>query len=88
VKVFKGVCVWMSQSRTSLTGCPRPTQGIRCSGGDTPVKVFKGVCVWMSQSRTVVSPDPLASWRPSGLKATVRTASVCPGSDHRQRTGN
>lgn len=32
----------------------------------------------MSQNRTVVSPDPLARWRLSGLNCTDNTASECP----------
>ncbi len=40
--------------------------------------VLWGVCVPRSQNLTVVSPLPLASWRPSGLKAVAKTASVCP----------
>ena len=40
--------------------------------------VLWGVWVPRSQNLTVVSPLPLASWRPSGLKAVAKTASVCP----------
>jgi hypothetical protein len=35
--------------------------------------------VLTSQKRTVVSPDPLAKYRPSGLKLTEMTASAWPG---------
>ena len=42
------------------------------------MQVLWGVCVPRSQNLSVVSPLPLASWRPSGLKAVASTASVCP----------
>ena len=44
----------------------------------SPFLVLTGVCVAMSQNLTVVSPDPLARCRESGLKATASTASVWP----------
>jgi hypothetical protein len=44
-----------------------------------------GSCVLRSHSRTVVSPLPLASRRPSGLKFTASTASEWPGIDAVQR---
>jgi hypothetical protein len=40
--------------------------------------VFSGVQVLRSQKRTVVSPDPVASCLPSGLKLVDKTASACP----------
>jgi hypothetical protein len=40
--------------------------------------VFSGVQVLRSQKRTVVSPDPVASCLPSGLKLVDSTASACP----------
>lgn len=48
-----------------------------------PVK--RGVCVFRSQNRTVVSPDPLARWRPLGEKFTESTASPCPAMLAEQR---
>jgi len=41
-----------------------------------PWQVWTGVCVKMSQNLTVVSPEPLATWQPSGLKLTDITASA------------
>ena len=38
--------------------------------------VLWGVWVFRSQNLSVVSPLPLASWRPSGLNAVAKTASV------------
>lgn len=46
-----------------------------------PWHVWTGVCVKMSQNLTVVSPEPLARWRPSGLKLTDITASAWPGKE-------
>lgn len=65
----------------AVLGQERPARG---GGLDTPVNVLRGVCVWMSHSLTVVSPDPLASCLPSGLNATVSTASVWPAVDPSQ----
>jgi len=42
------------------------------------LQVCSGVCVARSHRRAVVSPLPLARWRPSGLKPTASTASVWP----------
>lgn len=42
------------------------------------MQVYNGVWVVKSQNRTLVSPEPLASCRPSGLKATLSTASAWP----------
>jgi len=39
-----------------------------------------GVCVKISQTLTVLSPDPVASYFPSGEKVTERIASACPSS--------
>lgn len=50
-----------------------------------PWHVNNGVWVFRSHKRTVVSPDPLANCRPSGLKATERTASVWPASTKPKR---
>ena len=75
--------------KTPVSGAPS-----RCTGGSacpsqrrsTEGRLFwrtfpvrRGVCVARSQKRTVVSPLPLARWRPSGLNCTASTASVCPG---------
>jgi hypothetical protein len=46
-----------------------------------PWHVWTGVCVKMSQNLTVVSPEPLATWQPSGLKLTDITASAWPGKE-------
>lgn len=43
--------------------------------------VFSGVQVARSQKRTVVSPDPVASCLPSGLKLVDSTASAWPARD-------
>ena len=40
-----------------------------------------------SQRRTVLSSDPEARVLPSGLKATLDTASVCPSKARRERAG-
>ena len=50
--------------------------------GWSTLQVLWGVCVPRSQNLSVVSPLPLASWRPSGLKAVASTASVCPTQRH------
>ena len=51
--------------------------------------VWSGISVVRSQNLTVVSPDPLASWVPSGPNATLITASAWPGSeDVHLSTGN
>lgn len=42
------------------------------------LQVCRGVSVNTSQNLTVLSPDPLASCRPSGLKHTAITASLWP----------
>lgn len=41
-----------------------------------PSQVCNGVCMSRSQNLTVVSPDPLASLRLSGLNCTDITASA------------
>jgi hypothetical protein len=43
-----------------------------------PSHVKWGVSVFMSQNLTVWSPDPDAKRPESGLKATLKTDSVCP----------
>jgi len=46
-----------------------------------PSQVCNGVCMSRSQNLTVVSPDPLASLRLSGLNCTDITASAWPGNE-------
>lgn len=45
----------------------------------SPLQTCKGDCVFKSQKRTVVSPEPLASCLPEGLKLVDITASAWPG---------
>ncbi len=49
--------------------------------------VCAGVAVFRSQKRTVVSPEPVASRLPSGLKAVDNTASACPAHRPQLRDG-
>ena len=42
------------------------------------MQVWRGVCVARSHIRTVVSPEPLARWRPLGENATTSTDSAWP----------
>lgn len=46
-----------------------------------PSPDFIGVSVFISQNLTVVSPDPDASFLPSGENYTDKTASVWPGNE-------
>jgi len=49
--------------------------------GNEPSQVYNGVCMSRSQNLTVVSPDPLANFRLSGLNWTDITASAWPGNE-------
>lgn len=50
--------------------------------GSSTLRVCSGVPVARSHSRTVVSPEPLAMYRPLGLNCTDNTASACPVQKH------
>ena len=61
--------------------CERATIGTKNYTPDRtrmPCEVLRSVPVSASHKRTVLSSLPLASVRPSGLKATLLTQSVCP----------
>jgi hypothetical protein len=62
----EAILVQSGENETKRTQCLWPSQ------------VYIGVSVYRSQIRTVVSPDPDARDLPSGEKATLSTASVCP----------
>ena len=57
---------------------PSGDQAIQRTQFLCPSQVKWGVSVLISQNLTVVSPDPEAKCAESGLKDTLKTASVCP----------